>query len=157
MRTMDELLAEHPFFVGLDEDTVALLSGCATNVHWRPGEYLFHEGEAADRFYVVRHGAVALEVHRPGPGTVVIDTLGEGEMLGFSWLVDPFRYLFDARAVEQTSCVSLDGLCLRGKCDTDSRLGYELMKRVAHTMYERMLAAQVRLLDLYGASGVPVR
>ncbi len=153
MRTIDQLLREHPFLEGMDTDTVELLSGCATNTHARPGEYLFHQGDAADRFYIIRHGSIAIEVHRPGQGSIVVDNLGEGETLGFSWLVDPFRYMFDARAITETSCVSLDGVCLRGKCEADPRLGYELLKRVAHTMYDRMHASQVRLLDIYGAPG----
>jgi CRP-like cAMP-binding protein len=153
MQTIEDLLGEHPFLAGLDRGTIALLSGCAANVHARPGEYLFRQGEDADHFYIIRYGVVAVEVHQPARGPIVIDTLETGETLGFSWLVEPYRYLFDARAVESTSAVSLDGVCLRAKCEADPRLGHELLKRVTRTMYERLHASRVRMLDLYGTSG----
>ena len=157
MRTIDELLHEQPFFAGLDESVIRLVAGCAVNVHFRPGEFLFRQGDSAEKFYIIRHGSVALEVHSPAKGAVVMDTADDGEVVGFSWLVPPFRYLFDARAVQETSAVSFDGTCLRGKCDDDPRIGYQLMQRTAHVMYDRMHAARVRLLDLYGTPSAAAR
>lgn len=156
MRTIQQYLPEHPFFAGLDDDAIALMVGCARNEHARPGQFLFREGADADRFYVVRHGLVALEVHRPAGGSVVVDTVGDGEVLGWSWLVPPHRWMFDARAIGETSLVSLDGLCLRGKCEGDPRLGYALLQRVCGVMFDRLMAARVRMLDLYGKE-TPVR
>jgi uncharacterized membrane protein YgcG len=75
-------------------------------------------------------------------------------VVGWSWLVPPYSWLFDARAVEPTGAVAFDGLCLRGKCEEDPKLGYELMKLVSQVMFSRLVAARVRLLDLYGDSGV---
>lgn len=151
MRTMDELLAEHPFFQGFDEPAQRLLAGCASNVHAQPDEMLIREGGAAESFYVVRHGRVAVEIHSPTSGPIVLDTVEDGEILGWEWLVPPHRWLGDARAVEPTDLIAFDGTCLRGKCEADPRLGYELLKRVADVMYQRLLAARLRLLDLYGA------
>ena len=151
MRTMQDLLAEHPFFAGLDDSTVSMLVGCAANVHFRAGEYLFHEGDPADRFFVVRRGRVALDVHVPGQAARVVDTLDEGEVVGWSWLVPPYHWFFDARAVQEVSAVVVDASCLRSKCDQDPALGYALMQRVAGVMYQRLQSARVRLLDLYGA------
>lgn len=153
MRDIAQYLPDHPFFAGLDADDLALVSGCATNVSLAAGEFLFHEGEPADRFFVVRRGRVAIEVHAPGAGTVVVDTADAGDVVGWSWLVPPYRWLFDARAVEATGAVAFDGRCLRGKCEEDPRLGYEFMQRVTQVMFERLVAARVRLLDLYGAAG----
>jgi CRP-like cAMP-binding protein len=157
MRTIEQLLPEHPFFAGLDESAIRLLSGCATNAHFHPGEFLFKQGGPAEHFYIVRHGSVAIEVHNPAQGTVVIDTAGDGEVIGFSWLVPPHRYVFDGRAIDETSAIRFDGTCLRGKCEADPALGYALMQRVATVMYERMQAARVRMLDLYGSSHAPAR
>ena len=84
---LEQLLTGHPFFTGLDDSTVAMLVGCAANQHFRPGEYLFHEGEPADRFFVVRRGRVALDVHVPGQAEHVIDTVDEGDVIGWSWLI----------------------------------------------------------------------
>jgi CRP/FNR family cyclic AMP-dependent transcriptional regulator len=153
MRTIAQYLPDHPFFAGLDEPTLTLVAGCATNVSLTAGDYLFREGDPAARFFVVRRGRVAIELHDPAVGTVVIDTADAGDVVGWSWLVPPYLSIFDARAAEATGVVAFDGLCLRGKCEDDSHLGYELMQRVTQVMSERLVAAQVRLLDLYGARG----
>ncbi len=155
MRGIDQLLQEHPFFAGLDD--VALLAGCAANRHVHAGDYLFREGDPAETFFVVRRGRVAIEVHSPTAGSLVIETLDAGEVLGWSWLVPPFRWQFDARAVESTDLMVIDGACLRGKCDDDPALGYALMQRVAQVMLDRLQATRVRLLDLYGAPREPAR
>ena len=153
MRTIAQYLPDHPFFAGLDEPTLALVAGCATNVSLAAGEFLFREGDPAARFFVVRRGRVAIELHDPAVGTVVIDSADAGDVVGWSWLVPPYRSIFAARASAATGVVALDGLCLRGKCEDDAHLGYELMQRVTQVMSERLVAAQVRLLDLYGARG----
>lgn len=151
MQTLAELLAEHPFFRALDRPTVAMLEGCARNVHFRPGQLIFREGEPADRLFVIRRGRVALEVHVPGGGDHLIDTVDEGEVLGWSWLVPPYHWLFDARAVDEVSAIAMDALCLRTKCDEDPALGYLLMQQVSQVMYHRLQAARIRLLDVYGS------
>ena len=149
MQTIEQYLPEHPFFQGLDEQAVALLSGCATNVHLRPGQYLFHEGAPADTFFVIRSGRVSIEMRRPTEG-VVLDTAHEGDVVGWSWLVAPYRWTFDACATEETSAIAFDGQCLRGKCEADPALGYALLQRVVQVMSSRLQSARVRLLDLYG-------
>lgn len=151
MQSLQDLLSEHPFFAGLGDSTVSMLVGCARNVHYRAGEYLFHEGEAADRFFVVRRGRVALDVHVPGQTEMVVDTVEQGDVVGWSWLVPPYRWFFDARAVQEVSAVAVDASCLRAKCEEDPALGYALMQRVSQVMYQRLQSARVRLLDLYGA------
>jgi len=153
VRTIDELLHEHPFFAGLDAEALQLIAGCAANRHARTGDYLYREGEPADVFYVIRRGRVAIEADDPVAGPMVIETVDDGEVLGWSWLIPPHQWLFDARALESTSTVVFDGKCLRTKCDEDPNLGYDLMQRVAQVMYARLQAARIRLLDLYGVPG----
>jgi CRP-like cAMP-binding protein len=97
------------------------------------------------------HGRIALELHSPGGGPLVLETVSSGEVLDWPWLIPPHRWSFDARAAEPTSVVSLESACLRAKCDADPRLGYELIQRVAQIMSDRLLATRLRLLDLYGA------
>ena len=157
MRGIDRLLHDHPFFVGLDDETLTLIAGCAANRHVRPDEYLFREGEPAEKFYVVRRGRVALETHRPAGPAVVVETVEEGEVLGASWLVPPHRWRFDARAVASTSVVVFDGACLRRHCDEDAELGYALTLRVAQFLHDRLEANRIRLLDLYGTPDVARR
>ncbi len=150
MRSLESVLAEVPFLEGLDSDRLALLAGCAGNVHFPAGARLFREGDAADTFYVVRHGSVALETFVPARGSVVIETIDAGEALGWSWLFAPYRWHFDARALTAVRATGFDGACLRQKCESDPALGYELMGRFAQVLIERLQWMRLRLLDVYG-------
>jgi CRP/FNR family transcriptional regulator, cyclic AMP receptor protein len=149
-RRLDEILADVPFLAGLSADELALLAGCASNVHFDEGEVLFREGDAANSFYVVRHGSVALELHVPARGGMTIETIEAGEVLGWSWLFPPYRWHFDARALSSIRATAFDGECLRGKCEDDPALGYDLMKRFAQVLMERLQWTRLRLLDVYG-------
>jgi CRP-like cAMP-binding protein len=152
METLERILAEHPFFKGLEDPYLQLLVGCASNVRFNAGEVVFREGEEANRFYLIRQGKVAVETFAPGRGPIIMQTLGEGEVLGWSWLIAPYRWRFDGRAVELTRAIALDGECLRGKCEEDHNLGYELMKRVSHVMEKLVEATRLQLVDVYGGS-----
>jgi CRP-like cAMP-binding protein len=154
MKTMDTLIAQVPTFEGLAPAQLELIAGCATNLRAASGEYLFREGDPADVFYAIRHGSVALELHVPARDAVTIDTLHDGDLLGWSWLFPPYRWEFDGRAREDTALISFDGACLRGKCDADHELGYELMSRFAQVIIARLQATRLRLLDVYGV-GAP--
>jgi CRP/FNR family transcriptional regulator, cyclic AMP receptor protein len=150
--SMHELLAQHPFFAGLSEPHLAVVAACGRNVRLRAGQLLFEEGGPADTFFVIRRGRVAVETHRPGKRAIVISTMGDGDLVGWSWLIPPHRWHFDARAVEDTAAVALDGACLRRKCDDDSELGYDLMQRFAALMVQNLQDTRMQLLDLYGES-----
>ena len=150
MQTMEEVLGSHPFFAGLNADAMRLIAGCASNVHFAEGEFLFEEGHEANQFWVIRRGRVAMQMESPGRGAIVTDTMDEGEMVGWSWLVPPYRFFADGRAVTPVSATALDGACLRGKCEADPELGYQLLKRVTSVMYQRLQSTRIRLLDLYG-------
>lgn len=150
METIEDLLESHPFFAGLGPYALELIAGCASNVHFDAGSLIFDEGEPASRFYVIRDGRVALEVHSPGKGPLIIDTMDGGEVLGWSWLVPPYQYFASARAVTPVRATALDGTCLRGKCEADTDLGYQLLKRVTTVMYQRLQSTRIRLLDIYG-------
>jgi CRP-like cAMP-binding protein len=150
VQTIEQYLPQHPFFAGLEQPVVALLAGCAVNAHFRPDRYLFHEGEPADTFYLIRHGRVSLEVRAPAGPAVTVDSAHDGDVVGWSWLVPPHRWLFDARATDETSVIAFDGACLRGKCETDPAVAYALLQRVVGVMSDRLHSARVRLLDLYG-------
>jgi len=153
MRTIDEVLAELPTFAGLDPGYLEFIAGCGANRVFEAGEHLAHEGDPADSFFAIRHGRVALEVEAPGKGTLMIATLSPGTVVGWSWLFPPYRWSFDARALETTRTVSFDGACLREKCEQDTSLGYQLMQRFASIMLERLQATRLQLLDVYGEPG----
>ena len=150
METLERILAEHPFFKEQEARYLQLIVGCAANVRFDAGQFIFREGEEANQFYVIRHGKVALEIFAPERGPIMIETLGEGEILGWSWLVPPYHWRFNARAVELTRAIALDGKCLRTKCEEDHNLGYELLKRFAHIIEQRLQATRLQLLDVYG-------
>lgn len=150
MKTIAQTLEGHPVFAGLSADDLHDLSGCAKNVSLRAGSFLLHQGEPADTFFLVRRGRVAIQVHGPGSGPMVLDTADPGEVVGWSWLAQPYRWQFDACAVEATGVVAFDANCLRGKCEQNPRLGYELLQRVITVMFDQLIDARVRLLDLYG-------
>jgi CRP/FNR family transcriptional regulator, cyclic AMP receptor protein len=152
MQTLDELIVESPVFEGLDADQLALIAGCATNVVFDAGERIFREGDEADAFYLVRHGLVALDTYVPNRGQLTIETVGPGEIVGWSWLVPPYRWHFTGRAVEPARAVHFDGACLRQKCDDDNHLGYELLMRFSNVLVSRLQATRMQLMDVYGDS-----
>ena len=120
-------------------------------MRFEAGGYLLREGEPADWFYLIRQGRVALELKAPGRPPVTIQTIREGEIAGVSWLIPPYRWTYDARAMELVRALALDGKCLRGKCEQDHDLGYDLMKRFMPVLIQRLQATRLQLLDLYGA------
>ncbi len=150
MEGLESILAKHPFFMGFAPEHGQLVAGCARNRRYDAGEYLFREGAAADEFFLIRHGQVALEMGAPGRPTIVFATLGEGEIVGASWLVPPYRWSYDARAVTLTRAIGIDAACLRAKCEADHHLGYEMMKRFLPVLVQRLHATQLQILDVYG-------
>lgn len=150
MRTIDALLADVPAFEDMRPVHRHVIAGCAVNRAFKGGDYLMREGAHADQFHVIRHGSVALETFAPHRGALKIETLHEGDLLGWSWLVPPYRTALDARALEVTRTVTFDGKCLRGKCEADHDLGFDLMRRFMAVTVERLQATRLRLLDVYG-------
>lgn len=149
MQTLEPILAEHPFFNGLQPEYLQLVTGCASNVRFDAGTYIFREGEEASQFFLIRQGKVALEIFAAQYGPITIETIEAGEVLGWSWLFPPYRWHFSGRVFEPTRAIALDGKCLRSKGEADHDLGYELMKRVTQIMMERLNATRIRLLDIY--------
>jgi CRP-like cAMP-binding protein len=149
METLEPILAQHPFLKGLPEHHLELLVGCASNVRFEPGKFIFRDGGPADHFYIIRQGKVAVEIHSPGRGPITIETLEDGDVLGWSWLIPPYEWHFDSRAITLTRAIALDGKCLRTKFDQDHHLGYEMMKRFADIMVQRVEATTLQLLNVY--------
>jgi len=149
METLQKILAEHPFAQGLEERHLALLTGCAANIRFEAGQTIFREGEEANQFYLVREGRLSVEVHSAERGAITILKVGPGEVLGWSWLIPPYRWKFDACAHEPTRAIALDGKCLRTKAEQDHDLGYELLKRIAQVMEERLHATRMQMRNIY--------
>ncbi len=152
IKTIENLLEEHSFFEGLELDYIKLIAGCSSNIRIKPGDYIFKEGEEANNFYIVLQGKIAMEILHPIHGPIIIETIGEGDVLGWSWLYSPYKWVLDARAIQLVRAVSIDGKCIREKCEDDPKLGYELMKRFSNIIAERLQGTRLRLLDLYSVS-----
>ncbi|PQA85968.1 cyclic nucleotide-binding domain-containing protein [Hyphococcus luteus] len=148
IKPLEDIIRSHAFFDGLTPDISSLIAGCARNVRFKAGEMIYRLGDAADTFYVVRHGRVALEMPAAGKA-LCVETLDGGDILNASWLVPPYTCRFDARAVDDTRAIAFDAVCLRQKCDADSAVGYDLMKRFVPVMVERLTHARIQAMDLY--------
>lgn len=150
MKEIGELLEEIHVLRGLDPAYRTLIAGCGRNEVLADGRRLLREGEAATTFFAIRHGAAAVELAAPGGPPLVIETLHEGDVVGWSWLFEPYINQFDVRALSEMRVIAFDGACLRGKCEADHDLGFELMKRFADLIAHRLQATRIRLFDVYG-------
>lgn len=149
MESLERVLAQHPFLHGLPDRYLNVMTGCASQVRLAPGEFVFRMGERADRFYLIRHGRVALEFYTAERGSISVQTVGEGEALGWSWLVPPYVWHLDGRVLEPVLALSFDAACLRGKCEENHDLGYELYKRFAPIIAQRLQATRLQVLDVH--------
>lgn len=150
VQSLESVIRQHSFFKGLAEPHIQFIVGCAKNVRFEQGQYIFREGDTADQFYFIREGLVSIEFAVPQKGPATVQTVGEGDVLGWSWLYPPYRWHFDAKALHNTRALAFDGECLRAKCEEDHDLGYEILKRFTNVFLERLDATRLQLLDLYG-------
>lgn len=150
VENLGRILDEHPFFKGISPELRELLVGCAANERFEAGQYLFREGSSAEKFWLIRHGTVSVEIYAAGKTPIVVETLGEGEVLGWSWLIEPRKFAFDARALTLVRAISMDATCLLGKMEANPALGYDVTRRFMPLMAHRLQAARLQMLDLYG-------
>ena len=153
MKDLTALLLAHPFFKGMPEAHIEFIAGCGKNEQYDAGTYLFKEGAPADYFYIIRKGCLALESTCPGKGAIILETLHEDEVVGWSWLFEPYRWAYCGRAVHDCRVTALDGKCLREKCENDSALGYELFNRFSKIIISRLHGSRLQILDLYKGKG----
>jgi CRP/FNR family transcriptional regulator, cyclic AMP receptor protein len=143
------LLRKHPFLADVSDQHMEVLLGCASNVHFPEGSTLVQEGQIANKFYLIREGRVALETDVIGRGRIRIQTVGPGDVLGWSWLISPFRLHFTGIAVSDVRVLALDGECLRKKCEDDHDFGYEVLSRLSQVIERRLEGTRMQLMDLY--------
>jgi CRP/FNR family cyclic AMP-dependent transcriptional regulator len=142
-----KIIGTHPFFEGLDPHQQRLLADCAMDKNFQAGELIFREGDPANRFYLILEGKVVLESYIQDRGRVEIQTIGGGDVLGWSWLLPPYYWQFDARALEPTKAIFFYATPLREEAERDHAFGYELYKRIAEVMLKRLQATRRRLLE----------
>jgi CRP/FNR family cyclic AMP-dependent transcriptional regulator len=141
-------VALHPFLAGMNRTQLALLTDCAMAAHFKKGQTILGEGEIANRFYLIESGRVVLESGEGFGEPVVVETIGAGDLLGWSWMFPPYVWHFTARAVEPTEAIFFYGTILREYCERDHSLGYELFKRMAPVMLRRLQAARKKMLSV---------
>ena len=144
--SLESVIVSHPFFEGMKPEHLDVIAGCATEATFEPDQILFRKGEPASKFYLIQSGRVALEAHELADGTAPVQDLGAGEVLGWSWLFPPFVWHFQARALELTGAIVLDGAHLLVAAERNGDFGYELMKRVAQVLIHRLQATRKQLL-----------
>ena len=147
VKAVETVIANHPFLHGLKPEYLRLLAQNAMRMHYGAGDLIFHEGDPANRFYLIEQGQVSLESPRRDEAGVLIQRIGPGEVLGWSWLFPPYYWHFDARATKPTTAIFFYGTHLREQCEQDHDFGYELMKRMAQVVIQRLQATRLRLLE----------
>lgn len=147
MDTLEASISQHPFLKGLSAEHLKILGDSAMRAEFKAGEVIFREGDPANRFYLIESGKVELESRKQDRPPVHIQTIGAGDVLGWSWLFPPYYWNFEAQAAEPAKAIFFYGTRLREKCDEDRAFGYELMKRMSAVMLQRLQATRKQLLD----------
>lgn len=147
--SMATRVAFHPFLAGMNPTQLALLTDCAIPVNFKKGQTILREGEMANRFYLIESGKVVLESGKGFGEPVVIETIGAGDLLGWSWMFPPYVWHFTARAAEPTNAIFFYGTILREYCERDHSLGYELFKRMTPVMMKRLQSARRKMLSVH--------
>ncbi len=148
-------LAEHPFFSTLPAEDLAIMASYAEYANFAVGDILLREGQQATRFYVLREGSVAIDVHHPARGLITLMTVGKGDVVGWSWLLEPYLSQFDARVLRPTKALVFDAVALRASFEQHPALGYAVTRKLLAQVTKRLYAARIQLLDLYGISNNP--
>ena len=152
-QSTEDYLSTHTFFSGLDDSYRKFLSNSATELQINKGGVLFKQGDRADKFYLLRKGQVSVQVPALMGPSLEIQTLGEDQVLGWSWLIPPYRWNFLARAVEDSELLEFDGGAILARCEEDPKFGYELFKCFAALMSERLGAARQKMMDQWDPPG----
>jgi CRP-like cAMP-binding protein len=147
MESLERTLAQHPFLAGLDPRHLRRLTGLASQKSFDAHQMLFYEGHPANEFYLVGRGKVGIETALLGCEGILIQSQSPGDVVGWSWLLPPYEWHYSARAQEPTEVIALDGKALRALCEQDHDLGYEIMKRFALVIVQRLVATRARMLQ----------
>jgi len=146
-------LRAHSILRALSEPQLAVVAANAATRRVAAGEVLFRQGDRATRFYMVRDGSIRVGVPAINGPALDVQQLGSGEVLGWSWLIPPYRWTFEAQAVRDSTLVEFDGEALLRACEQDPVLGYAVMKIFAELMSARLQAARARMMEAWAPAG----
>jgi CRP-like cAMP-binding protein len=150
---ISDIVANNDFFSGLSEEHLEFLLQHSKEQRFGAGEIIFRQGDHADRFYLVLRGEVTVEIPAIYGPPMQMQNLGRGKILGWSWLITPYRWDFQARAVQDSEVVRFDGGVVLRRCEKDAEFGYEIMKRFSLLMSERLTAARKSMIEQWMPSG----
>jgi CRP-like cAMP-binding protein len=153
MQSIEDYLSAHSFFSGLDESFMKFLSSSVKELRIKEGHVLFQQGKPAEKFYLVREGQISVQVPALMGPTLELQVLGKDQILGWSWLIPPYRWNFHARALEDSYLLEFDGSAILARCEEDPKFGYELFKRFAALMSARLDAARQKMMDQWDPPG----
>jgi CRP/FNR family cyclic AMP-dependent transcriptional regulator len=147
----ESALADHPFLSSIPPAALRRLAAHSYPHEYAAGDVIFREGAAADRFFLLRDGRIRLDMDVPEGGAVEVETLDADCVLGWSWLFEPFQWSLTATAIEPTSVLIFDAAVLRALMASDTLIGYELMRRFAGVLFDRLQAHRSRIRQEQGA------
>lgn len=148
---LSELIKAQPFFEGLPEKFIPTLAKMASRQRFDEGDYLLRQNQDADQFFLILEGLVLLKIHVTVHGAIPVETVGPGDALGWSWLLPPYRWHFDARAKAPTEVIGFDAAATREAIEADHAFGYEMYKRCMGVVVHRLQAARMQMMDVYAA------
>ena len=151
--SIEAYLSTQGFFSGLSPEFIGFLARCASERQIEPGEVLFRQGERAHHFYLIRNGSIAIEIPAITGPTLTVQSLGAGQILGWSWLIPPYQWNFQARAEEPMALLAFDGDAVLARCEVEPKFGYTLLKRFASLMAERLGVARQSMMDQWNPPG----
>jgi CRP-like cAMP-binding protein len=152
-QSIAEYLSEHEFFSEFSADLLEFLCECSSSHEIKKGQLLFRQGEDTDKFYVVRTGLISLQMPAIMGPTLEIQTLDENQVLGWSWLISPYKWNFQSKAEEDSKLLQFDGAIILARCEQDPKFGYDLLKKFAALMSVGLNAARQKMMEEWNQAG----
>jgi CRP/FNR family transcriptional regulator, cyclic AMP receptor protein len=152
-QSIDTYLTSHEFFTGFNEVDLKFLCDCSSLEQIEQGQMLFRQGEQADKFYVVRTGRISIQMPAIMGPNIEMQSLGSDQILGWSWLISPFKWSFQALAEETSELIRFDGTAILARCEQNPKFGYEMLKKFAGLMSIRLDAARRKMMDEWNPAG----
>ena len=151
MKRIESLLLAQPFTNGMKNTQMGKIAECASYLELPGGQYVFRQGESAREFFLILNGSVEIELFSATGGPVVLEKITSGSVLGWSWLISPYQWRFDARTVEPLSAIKVDAMRLRNLMEKDAEFGYEVLKRFLQIIGDRLESERMKLVDMYAS------
>ena len=152
-QSITEYLSAHEFFSEFSDDVLKFLCECSSMREIKKGQILFRQGEHADKFYVVRSGLISIQMPAIMGPALEIQAVDEDQVLGWSWLISPYRWNFQTKAEEDSELLQFDGVAILARCEQEPKFGYELLKKFAGLMSVRLNAARQKMMDEWNPVG----